>query len=198
MTIVVDNEYYGFVPGRIQREIHQTKAIRLLEEGAALNIVRTADVLMVALMEALKPHMLSATQYNVLRILRGAGKDGVSCKDIGARLLARDPDITRLMDRLEQRGLIRRDRAVQDRRVVTHHLTEAGLPEQAVGYWLKAGLRSMERAANHEAIGHLSKGLTLLETLNAQMGKTVVMVTHDPVAVVRASITRHLDKGRLK
>jgi DNA-binding MarR family transcriptional regulator len=71
--------------------------------------------------------MLSATQYNVLRILRGAGKDGVSCKDIGARLVARDPDITRLMDRLEQRGLIRRDRAVQDRRVVTHHLTEAGL-----------------------------------------------------------------------
>ena len=104
MTIVVDNEYYWFVAGKLQREIHQTKAIRLLEEEASLNIVRTADVLMVALMEALKPHMLSATQYNVLRILRGAGKDGVSCKDIGARLVARDPDITRLMDRLEQRG----------------------------------------------------------------------------------------------
>ena len=127
LTIVVDNEYYGFVAGKIQQEIHQTKAIRLLEEEAALNIVRTADVLMVALMEALKPHMLSATQYNVLRILRGAGTDGVSCKDVGARLVARDPDITRLMDRLEQRGLIRRDRAAQDRRVVTHHLTEAGL-----------------------------------------------------------------------
>jgi DNA-binding MarR family transcriptional regulator len=127
LTIVVDNKYYWFVAGKLQREIHQTKAIRLLEEEASLNIVRTADVLMVALMEVLKPHMLSATQYNVLRILRGAGKDGVSCKDIGARLVARDPDITRLMDRLEQRGLIRRDRAVQDRRVVTHHLTEAGL-----------------------------------------------------------------------
>ena len=81
LTIVVDNEYYGVVAGRLQQEIHQTKAIRLLEEEATLNIVRTADVLMVALMEALKPHMLSATQYNVLRILRGAGKDGVSCKE---------------------------------------------------------------------------------------------------------------------
>jgi DNA-binding MarR family transcriptional regulator len=98
-----------------------------LEEEVSLNIVRTADVLMLALMDVLKPHMLSATQYNVLRILRGAAQDGASCKDIGSRLVARDPDITRLMDRLEQRGLVTRDRAKEDRRVVTHHLTEAGL-----------------------------------------------------------------------
>ena len=70
--------------GKLQQEIHQTKAIRLLEEEVSLNIVRTADVLMLALMDVLKPCMLSATQYNVLRILRGAGKNGVSCKDIGA------------------------------------------------------------------------------------------------------------------
>jgi DNA-binding MarR family transcriptional regulator len=115
------------VPGKLQDEIHQTKAIRLLEEEAALNIMRTADVLMLALSDVLKPHLLSATQYNVLRILRGAGKAGASCKDIGARLVARDPDITRLMDRLEQRGLVSRDRAKEDRRVVTHRLTGAGL-----------------------------------------------------------------------
>jgi DNA-binding MarR family transcriptional regulator len=115
------------VAGRLQREIHQTKAIRLLEEEVSLNIVRTADVLMLALMDVLKPHMLSATQYNVLRILRGAGKDGASCKDIGSRLVARDPDITRLMDRLEQRELVTRGRAKEDRRVVTHHLTGTGL-----------------------------------------------------------------------
>jgi DNA-binding MarR family transcriptional regulator len=127
LTIFVVNDYYRFVAGRLQREIHQTKAIRLLEEEAALNVVRTADVLMLAVGEALKPHLLSATQYNVLRILRGAGKDGASCKDIGSRMVARDPDITRLMDRLEQRGLLTRDRAREDRRVVTHRLSEAGL-----------------------------------------------------------------------
>ncbi len=127
MTIFVVNDYYRSVAGKLQQEIHQTKAIRLLEEEATLNIVRTADVLMLALADVLNPHLLSATQYNVLRILRGAGKDGASCKDIGSRLVARDPDITRLMDRLEQRGLVRRDRAKEDRRVVTHELTKAGL-----------------------------------------------------------------------
>jgi DNA-binding MarR family transcriptional regulator len=115
------------VAGKLQQEIHQTKAIRLLEEEAALNIVRTADMLMLALTVVLKPHLLSATQYNVLRILRGAGRDGASCKEIGQRLVARDPDITRLMDRLEQRGLVVRDRSKEDRRVVRHRLTEAGL-----------------------------------------------------------------------
>ena len=127
MTIFVYNEYYGFVPGKLQQEIQQTKAIRLLEEETTLNIVRTADVLMLALADVLKPLLLSATQYNVLRILRGAGSGGASCKDIGGRLVARDPDITRLMDRLEQRGLVSRDRAKEDRRVVAHRLTRAGL-----------------------------------------------------------------------
>jgi len=126
LTIVVSNEYYEFVAGKIQRELQQTRAPRSLQEEASLNIVRTADVLMQALGDVLKPYMLSATQYNVLRILRGAGNDGVSCKEIGKRLLARDPDITRLMDRLEQRGLVLRDRAKEDRRVVTHRLTESG------------------------------------------------------------------------
>jgi len=126
LTIVVSNEYYEFVAGKIQRELQQTRAPRSLQEEASLNIVRTADVMMQALGDVLKPYLLSATQYNVLRILRGAGNDGVSCKEIGKRLLARDPDITRLMDRLEQRGLVLRDRAKEDRRVVTHRLTESG------------------------------------------------------------------------
>jgi DNA-binding MarR family transcriptional regulator len=115
------------VAGRLQLEIRQTKAIRLLEEEATLNIVRTADVLMLGLQDVLKPYGLSGTQYNVLRILRGAGKSGASCKDIGSRMVTRDPDITRMMDRLEKRGLVSRDRAKEDRRVVTHRLAEAGL-----------------------------------------------------------------------
>lgn len=148
MTIVVDNEYYRFVPGRLQQEIHQSKAIRMLEEEATLNIVRTADVLMIALADMLKPHLLSATQYNVLRILRGAGKDGVSCKDIGSRLVARDPDITRLMDRLEQRGLVSRDRAKEDRRVVAHRLTKPGLE-------LVNGLDRPIDALHQKCMGHM-------------------------------------------
>ena len=127
MTIVVVNKYYEVMAGRLQQEIQQTKAIRLLEEEATLNIVRTADFLMQVLMDVLKPFALSPTQYNVLRILRGAGESGVSCKDVGARLVARDPDITRLMDRLEKRGLLTRDRAKEDRRIVTHRLTRSGL-----------------------------------------------------------------------
>ena len=113
--------------GRIEREIHQTKAVRSPQEEALLNIVRTADLLSMAIGTLLKPHGLSGTQYNVLRILRGAGDDGVSCKDVGARLITRDPDITRLMDRLEQRGLIVRGRAAEDRRIVTHTLTDSGM-----------------------------------------------------------------------
>ncbi len=113
--------------GKIQKEIHQTKAIRLLEEEATLNIIRTADHLNQKLMDVLKPYGISGTQYNVLRILRGAGESGASCKNIASRMVTRDPDITRLMDRLEKRGILTRDRAKEDRRVVTHRLTEAGL-----------------------------------------------------------------------
>jgi DNA-binding MarR family transcriptional regulator len=115
------------VPGKLQKEIRQSKAIRLLEEEATLNIMRTADQLNLQLMDVLKPHGLSGTQYNVLRILRGAGESGASCKDVASRMVTRDPDVTRLMDRLEKRGILRRDRAKEDRRVVTHRLTGAGL-----------------------------------------------------------------------
>ena len=151
MTIVVINDYYGFVAGKLQREIHQKKAIRFLEEEATLNIVRTADVLMLALADVLKPYLLSATQYNVLRILRGAGDDGASCKDIASRLVARDPVITRLMDRLEQRGLVARDRANEDRRVVTHRLTKAGLE-------LVNGLDGEIEVLHRKTMGHMKAG----------------------------------------
>ncbi|MEO8369889.1 MAG: MarR family transcriptional regulator [Candidatus Solibacter sp.] len=113
--------------GKLQRELKQSKAIASVAEESLLNIVRTADVLLHSLTMLMKPYQISPTQYNVLRILRGAGEQGVSCKEIAARLVARDPDITRLMDRLEQRELIVRDRAKEDRRIVTHRLTQAGL-----------------------------------------------------------------------
>jgi DNA-binding MarR family transcriptional regulator len=113
--------------GKIERELKQTKPARLLEEETSLNILRTAEVVTQQTSDLLRPYDLSPTQYNVLRILRGAGSAGVTCKDISERMITRDPDVTRLLDRLARRGLIRRDRADTDRRYVTVRMTAAGL-----------------------------------------------------------------------
>ena len=80
--------------------------------------------------ELFKAHGLSAPQFNILRILRGAaqhGEDGLACVDIGERLLAQAPDLTRLLDRMAAQGLVRRERGSRDRRVVTTHVTDKGL-----------------------------------------------------------------------
>jgi DNA-binding MarR family transcriptional regulator len=151
--------------GRLQQEIQQRKPIRLLEEEATLNLARTADLLFQRLSDILKPYNLSSTQYNMLRILRGAGAEGVSCKDIGARMVTRDPDITRLMDRLETRGLITRDRAKEDRRVVVHKLTATGLD-------MVNALDEPVEAAHQQAMGHMSRArlrelIDLLEELRS-------------------------------
>jgi DNA-binding MarR family transcriptional regulator len=115
------------VPGKLQREIRQTRPFALIEEEAALNIIRTAGVLQHAIAEFLKPFDLSPVQYNVLRILRGAGAAGASCSQIGERLLTRDPDITRLLDRMQARQLIVRERGSEDRRVVMTRISKSGL-----------------------------------------------------------------------
>ena len=77
--------------------------------------------------ELLKGEELSLSQYNILRILRGAGDAGLACGQVGGRLVRHDPDVTRLMDRLEKRGLIARAREPQDRRVVRTKITAEGL-----------------------------------------------------------------------
>src|SRR5277367_2944384 len=87
------------------------------EELAYLELCRTTDLLSRNLAPLLKPEDLSATQYNVLRILRGA-PEGLPCGEIGNRMITRDPDITRVLDRLEKRSLISRCRETKDRRTV--------------------------------------------------------------------------------
>ena len=114
------------MPGKIQREIQQNKPIPSLEEEAYLNVQRTANVLTAPVSELLKRHDLTQTQYNVLRILRGAGEPGLNAGDIGERMITRDPDVTRLLDRLEKRGLVERWRCTHDRRVVWTRITDAG------------------------------------------------------------------------
>src|SRR4051794_8759267 len=94
----------------LQSELKQTKPFRSLEEEAPLNIARTAAVLEHALAQALKPYDITPTQYNVLRILRGAGRDGLCRNEVGERLVTRVPDVTRLLDRMEEQGLLARER----------------------------------------------------------------------------------------
>jgi DNA-binding MarR family transcriptional regulator len=115
------------VAGGIQAEIKQGKPFRSLEAEAFLSLLRTADRLQGRVAEMLKPFQLSPTQYNALRILRGAGAKGLPCSQIGERMVNRDPDITRLLNRLEQRGLVERSRGREDRRVITARATPAAL-----------------------------------------------------------------------
>ena len=103
------------------------KAPGSLEQEAFLDVQRTADVLARAAEEVIEPSELSGTQYNVLRILRGAGAPGLHCGEVAQRMITHDPDITRLLDRLERRGLVARARGSKDRRVITVRITPEGL-----------------------------------------------------------------------
>jgi DNA-binding MarR family transcriptional regulator len=112
--------------GRIQAELRQSRPFGSLEEEAYLNIQRTSNTLSQAISELLRSHDLTSAQYNVLRILRGAGEGGLNASDIAGRMISRDPDVTRLVDRLEKRGLVDRWRCSEDRRVVWTRLSQAG------------------------------------------------------------------------
>ena len=111
----------------IQAELKQTKPFSSPDEEASIAILRTADELQQQLIELLKPYGLSPTQFNALRILRGAGEAGLPCSEIGERMINHDPDITRLLDRLEQRDLVARQRDAKDRRVHVARITKTGL-----------------------------------------------------------------------
>src|SRR4051812_40969584 len=111
---------------KLQHEIAKRQPFASVEQEAFLNLQRTADVLMSDMARELKPGKLSPTQYNVLRILRGAGEDGLACQEIAARMITRDPDMTRLLARLENRGLIKRSPGEQDKRVICTRLTPTG------------------------------------------------------------------------
>jgi len=121
------NKYYAWVARQLQTEIKQTKPFSSLEEEAFLALQLTADRLSGRGAEFLKQHGLSPAQYNTLRILRGAGPQGLTCSEVGERMINRDPDITRMLDRLERRGLVQRSRHAKDRRVVLTHITPEGL-----------------------------------------------------------------------
>jgi DNA-binding MarR family transcriptional regulator len=98
-----------------------------LEDRIFIALQKTADLLGQDGEQLFKPHGLTGTQYNVLRILRGAEPKGLPCSSIGERMISHDPDMTRLLDRMEKRGLISRQRQTDDRRVVKARITQQGL-----------------------------------------------------------------------
>lgn len=143
-------------------ELKSARPFDLLEEEAHLSIVRTAAVLEHEMARMLKPYGLTATQYNVLRILRGAGPGGLCRNEIGVRLLRQVPDVTRLLDRLTGLGLIGRQRSDADRRLVRTHITARGLAQLAeldapVRAFHQARLEGVSRARLHQLVETLSE-----------------------------------------
>jgi DNA-binding MarR family transcriptional regulator len=136
--------------GRLSNEIKQTKPFANSMAEAILNVQRTADQFTRTLAEALKSADISPTQYNVLRILQGAGENGWACSEIAERMVTRDPDITRLIDRLQDRGLVKRVRSEVDRRIVRVRITQKGSKTIAD---LAPGFAGLER----NLLGHLGE-----------------------------------------
>lgn len=133
----------------LRQELKQEKPVRSLHQEAQLNLVRTANLLVDRFEQMLKPYGITATQYNVLRILRGAEPAGLCRHEVSARLLNRMPDATRLLDRMEDAGLVTRARGTEDRRMVKTHITGKGLE-------LVDSLDETVEAEHLKRLGHLS------------------------------------------
>ena len=112
--------------GRLGHELGKQGPFASAAQEAYLNVVRTASALGGEFAALFRSRGLSASGYNALRILRGAGEGGRTCQEVGQRLVVRVPDVTRLVDRLERGGLVERRRSDEDRRVVHVRLTPAG------------------------------------------------------------------------
>lgn len=134
----------------LRDQIKQGAPFGSLEQEVFLNVLRTAAVLEHAVATRLKPYGLTLTQYNVLRILRGAGPEGLCRNEVGARLLSPVPDATRLLDRMVDAGLVLKEREGVDRRYVTTRITDHGLE-------LLRALDGPVGEMHHALLGHLSR-----------------------------------------
>lgn len=147
----------------LREEIKQGKPFRGPAEEATIAILRTADVVRRRLGAVIETRGITLQQYNVLRILRGSHPDPLPTLEIGERLIEQAPGITRLLDRLEAKGLVRRERSEEDRRLVHTSIEEAGLE-------LLAELDDAVDRADREAMGSLSpEDLTRLTALLARI-----------------------------
>ncbi len=135
----------------LKAEIEQQRPFASLEEEALLNLLRTSDCIQRALQHSTRVFGITATQYNVLRILRGAEPDGLNCASIGRRMITAEPDITRLLSRLKAMKLIRQRRNRSDRRVVWTQISEAGLE-------LLEAMEPVIERLPRELLAHMSAG----------------------------------------
>ena len=149
------------MPSDLRAELRQRKPFASWAHEAHLNVLRTAAALQDGVERMLKPHGLGGTQYNVLRILRGAGDEGLCRNEVRDRLLTRMPDVTRLLDRMEDAGLVTRERGTADRRLVTTRLT-------AEGRRLVDALDAEVEAEHRRTLGHMD---------DAQLGTLVDLLT---------------------
>jgi DNA-binding MarR family transcriptional regulator len=133
----------------LKEEIEQTVPFDSLEQEVFLNALRTAAKLEHQLADGLKPHGLTLTQYNALRILRGAGPEGLCRNDVQDRMLTPVPDVTRLLDRLEEAGFVVRERDEADRRYVMAKITGEGMD-------LLEELDGPVQALHRDQLGHMS------------------------------------------
>jgi MarR family transcriptional regulator, organic hydroperoxide resistance regulator len=133
----------------IQREIQQQKPFRSPGQEAVVALLRTADVVRRFVARVIDPFDVTPQQYNVLRILRGAGEPGIPTLAIADRMIEETPGITRLLDRLEAKGLVRRERCPEDRRQVLCYSTPAGLD-------LLARIDGLMDEADEAALGALT------------------------------------------
>jgi DNA-binding MarR family transcriptional regulator len=120
------NMHYFGMTSQLQQELKQGTPFPDRSVEAFLSVMRTAAVLEHELNDALRPHGITLTQYNVLRILRGSGDAGLCGREVGERMISKVPDVSRLLDRMEEMGLIARERDANDRRHVTARITDAG------------------------------------------------------------------------
>ena len=134
----------------LKREIVQERPFSSVEEEALLNLMRTSDTLQRAVYRKIRRWGITSTQYNVLRILRGAKPRGLPCAAIGSRMITAEPDITRLLGRLRALKLIRQHRDRNDRRVVWTQISEAGLE-------LLNSMESVVEQLPREMLGHISQ-----------------------------------------
>ena len=134
----------------LRDELRQKRPFQSLEQEAYLNVLRTAAVLTDRFELMLKPSGITPQQFNVLRILRGSEPDGLCRNELRDRMLSRMPDMTRLLDRMEEAGLVVRERGDRDRRLVRTHITPRGLE-------ILASLDDQVVAEHQRSLGHLTE-----------------------------------------
>ena len=138
------------------------ETFRSREQQATLGLLRTADAVKRSLAQVVEPHGITPQQYNVLRILRGAGPDGLPTLTIGERMLEQTPGVTRLVDRLERKGLVARTPCPKDRRRVFCRITEKGLElltelDEPVNRWDAQAVSALAPADLASLIGLLDR-----------------------------------------